>query len=192
MKASTLAAIKVDVVEFVKAHFPDARVQIIGGYARDLFFGQTPKDLDLTVPVGEQCPSHMFELTEMLAAILSQAAPGRRVEISQAYESAAGDFNERIHTLLQVHCEDGTEVDVMFHRANSVMEVWDSYDSNVNTVMIEDGQFVWKESPVPVRLLKPLTEARAARLKEVAVSLGLTYDDTSFDHFTIPAGIPDL
>ena len=185
MNASTLAAIKADVEEFVKAYFPDSRVQIIGGYARDLFFGATPTDLDLTVPVGEQCPSRMFALTEMLALILARASCERRVEISQSYEAASGDFNERIHTLIQVHCADGTEVDIMFHRAHSVMEVWEAYDSNVNTVAIIDGQFVWKESPVPVRLLKPLTEARAARLKQVAYTLGLEYDAESFHQYTI-------
>ena len=180
MKASTLAAIKLEVVNFVSEHFPHARVQMSGGYARDLFFGKTPKDLDLTVPVGEQNPEYMFRVSELLCDCL--AKEGRSIEISQAYESATGDFNERIHTLIQIHCEDGSEVDIMFHRSECLFDVWTSYDSNVNKVSIHEGRFIWDEPPSPVRLLKPVTVKRAERIREIAGELGLPVDEESFEN----------
>lgn len=168
------------VQQYAKSLF-DRPAIITGGYPRDLHYGIPSSDVDITVPCGDIKPEFAFEAAVKLTEIL--ASSGCRVEISQAYEQASGDFNERIHVLIQVHLTDGYEVDIMLHRANNLTHVFDTYDSNINQVWLnEAGEPVWHAGHPPTECLglKDLTPERILRLHNIASRIGLPIVAESF------------
>lgn len=176
------------VQEFAKYAF-DKQAFVTGGYPRDLHYGRKPTDVDITIPLGDYDASQAFAAAEGLCSAL--AGVGTRVEVSQAYDQANGDFNERIHILIQVHCQDGQEVDIMFHKADDLAGVFSTYDSNINQVWLKDGVPVWHAGGPPIECwaMKDLTAARIERIHQVAHEIGLP---TVAESFTVKPSIPPL
>lgn len=165
--------------EFAKHAF-DKQAFVTGGYPRDLHYGRHATDVDITIPLGDYDAAQAYAAAEGLCAAL--AGVGTRVEVSQAYDQASGDFNERIHILIQVHCQDGQEVDIMFHKAPDLEGVFATYDSNINQVWLKDGVPAWHAGHPPVECvgLKELTADRILRIHNIASQLGLPIVAESF------------
>lgn len=154
---------------------------ITGGFPRDLHFGFKAADIDITIPVGDIEPEDAFDVGVKLCGIL--ASSGCTTSISQAYGQAVGDFNERIHCLIQATLPDGEEVDIMLHRADDLDGVFETYDSNINQVYLDHyGAPVWYagHAPTECRALKQLTPERIERLHHIALAYGLPVVEESF------------
>lgn len=169
---------------------------LVGGYVRDTIFGHTPKDMDLLIPCGEShSDSDMFEHAETLCQILSSVLRAEKltsqVSIAQAYSTAQSDFNDRLHAVVQVNCEDGTKIDVLFSKAVRLSDALKAFDSNINQCFM-GIQMYWlgtQKLPEEVRVLKEISQARAARLRVIADRLGLPVDEESFAKYTKPSPV---
>lgn len=177
------------IFEVVKAYFGQTGdvVFAAGGYARDRWFGKDYQDVDLVVPLGlDTDEQYTFGQATALCDLLCREFSGLTVSVPQAYESAIGDFNSRIWALVSVESE-GLSMDILLHKSYSIAGVLTSHDSNVNQCAATlGGGVIWMGGvpPTEVKVLKPISQKRANRLREIADNIGLPVDEDSFTFFT--------
>lgn len=118
----------IDVVELIKTTCSDVTsgVVIVGGYARDMYFGITPKDIDVcVVPVG-----HHKEFLHKAKSVLSQFLVN--FEVFAGYASTNNQqFDEMLFCVLRAYAED-MQVDFLISKLPSVQAYVDAFDYNLN------------------------------------------------------------
>lgn len=60
------------------------KAYIAGGYPRDLYFGQTPKDCDIVVPFFNKLDGELFEFCKEMCETFR--VTGHNVSITEAYD----------------------------------------------------------------------------------------------------------
>lgn len=181
--------LETSIFEVVKAYFGQTGDIVVaaGGYARDRWFGKDYQDVDLVIPLGRATDEqYTFGQATALCDLLAREFSGLTFSVPQAYDSAIGDFNERIWAMVSVEGE-GISMDILLHKAHSIIEVLNTHDSNVNQCAATlGGGVIWKNGrpPVRVQVLKPISQKRANRLREIAANIGLPVDEDSFTFFT--------
>lgn len=167
---------------------------VVGGYVRDVLFGVQPGDMDIGCCCGDRDPADMFAAAEGLVAALSPLT--YHIEISQSYDNASGDFNDRVHILIQATLLSGGELDIIWYKDYSWHGVFEHYDSNINKCIMGAARepFYWDsiELPKEVVTYKPLTTQRVKRLKEIAEHLGLPFDtgQVQYIEYDFPEDLP--
>lgn len=168
------------VIEKLKHLSYGADVKVCGGYARDLFYGWEPKDIDIFVHLGErQEESAAFQLAEELC--LWARNLGFRVGVSQAYgQTGAKDnrgeavtFDDRHYAIAQMDLGE-LSIDVLFTRAPDVVATVSRFDANINQCWIDElGGTTWLygNPPINLQFLKEVTPERAAHVIEIAQEL---------------------
>jgi hypothetical protein len=164
-----------DILKWLKSEGLEARV--MGGAARCLAFGVPVNDWDIVVLRGDLDHGTAFELAEEVCRTFHMLHPDSTVAVTQAYEQASGDFDDRWLSLAQLEFHaDNVSVDILVAACHTWREVVDGFDSNINQCMLkEDGTpfYYYGERPVDIKFLKPITVARLCRIVDIAGQLGL-------------------
>lgn len=102
---------------------------IVGGYARDMYFGFKPKDMDVcVVPYADRVARYDIELK-------SQEL-GLSTEYFECYDSTNHkQFKEMLYGVLRVYCED-MQVDILISKLPTVQDYIDAFDYNLNQYAI--------------------------------------------------------
>jgi len=149
---------------------------LAGGAARNLKFGLPVNDWDIVVEQGNLCHAGAFELSEDLCHEFHKRWPDSTVSVTQAYDSAATDFDERWLALSQLEFhKDNVSIDVLISIYPTIRETLAHFDSNVNQCYVGASDTIYYPFGYPesVKFLKPITVARYLRLTELAVQMGL-------------------
>ncbi|WWY65353.1 tRNA nucleotidyltransferase/poly(A) polymerase [Escherichia phage vB_EcoP_LHP] len=150
---------------------------VAGGAARNLQFGAKVNDWDIVVESGGLCHAGAFELSEDLCHEFHKRWPLSTVQVTQAYDSAATDFDERWLALSQLEfLENNVSVDVLISTYPTIRETLEHFDSNVNQCYLsrETGNVYYPFGlPDALLFLKPITVARYVRLVDIAKEIGL-------------------
>lgn len=153
------------------------QARVMGGAARCLAYGVPVNDWDIVVLRGDLDHGTAFELAEEVCRTFHREFDNSTVAVTQAYEQASGDFDDRWLSLAQLEFNDsGTSVDILVAACHTWKEVIDGFDSNVNQCLLkEDGTpiYYYGKRPVALEFLKPITVARLIRLVDIAGQLGL-------------------
>lgn len=106
---------------------------IVGGYARDMYYGFKPKDMDICV-----VPCNSFATKMDLLSKCSEL--GLPTKYYEGYESTdVKQFREMLHGVLKVTCED-MQVDILISNLPDVQSYVDAFDYNLNQYTISpDG-----------------------------------------------------
>ena len=151
----------------------------MGGAARNLAFGIPPKDWDIVVLRSNLDHGTAFELAEDVCRTFHRAYPDSTVAVTQAYDSASTDFDDRWLSLSQLEFhERKVSVDVLVAACHTWREVIDGFDTTINQCLIgEDGvpRYYYGERPVDIKFLKPITVERLCRLVDIAGELNLKF-----------------
>lgn len=153
-------------------------VSVCGGYARDLFYGRKPKDIDIFVHLGpDRYEGNAFGLAEELC-LWARESLGMRVGVSQAYDKAAlrnmrGEevsFDERHYAIAQLDLGE-LSIDVLYTRAATVQETLEKFDCNLNQVYLNAlGGATWLHGNPPINLAfnREVSAERSAKLQAIA------------------------
>lgn len=159
---------------------PGRPVVICGGYARDVFYGREPKDVDIFVHLGERYDeSDAFAQAETIC--LWARNLGFRVGVSQAYGQTGmqdmrgkdADFDDRHYAIAQLDLGE-LSVDVLFTRAATVEETLARFDANINQVYLDDlggPTWLYGNPPINLQFLKEVTPERAEHVIKIAQEL---------------------
>lgn len=155
----------------------DFTAYIAGGAARDIFRGKAPNDWDIVVVNrGRLDERDVFHSLDRLCREVRYTYPDNSVtSITQAYDTANGDFDSRWLGLGQVEFSSRLEgesasIDVLFAREPRIDMVLEGFDSNVNQCYITGGRVVYPfGEPDELRFLKPITGERFQRLLQIAM-----------------------
>ena len=97
---------------------------IVGGYARDKYYGLTPKDMDICI-----VPTSVHTIGTILS-LLTQL--GINYEYFECYDSKSHQqFKEMLYGVVRVFCDD-MPVDILVSKLDSVQEYIDAFDYNLN------------------------------------------------------------
>lgn len=155
-------------------------VVVCGGYARDVFFGREPKDIDIFVHLGNDYDeSDAFAQAENIC--LWARNLGFRVGVSQAYgqtgdkdnRGEAVTFDERHYAIAQLDLGD-LSIDVLFTRAACVEQTLAKFDANINQVYLDElggPTWLYGNPPINLQFLKEVTPERAAHVIQIAQEL---------------------
>lgn len=99
---------------------------IAGGYARDLFFGVMPKDIDVIV-VGHVDPT---------ALVVAMKEHGYLPDRADGASGEASTWKE----VLQFSCPGKLDVDVLVSYEASVLQAIDTFDCNLNQFILWNGE----------------------------------------------------
>ena len=99
---------------------------IAGGYARDLFFGLMPKDIDVIV-VGH---------ADMAALVVAMKEHGCMLDASDDASGEASTWKE----VLQFSCPGKLDVDVLVSYENDLLSAIDTFDCNLNQFILRNGE----------------------------------------------------
>ena len=157
---------------------------IAGGAARNLKFCSPINDWDIVVESGGLCHAAAFELSADLCREFHALFPLSSVAVTQAYDSAATDFDERWLALSQLEFlgENPVSVDVLISVYPTIRETLEHFDSNVNQCYLgsETGNVYYPWGvPEKLKFLKPITVARYIRLVDIAKECGLLIEGTA-------------
>lgn len=155
----------------------DFTAYIAGGAARDIFRGKAPNDWDIVIVnrgrLDERDVFHALE--DICRYFRSQFPVGASTSVTQAYDTANGDFDSRWLGLGQIEFSSRLEgesasIDVLFAREPRIDMVLEGFDSNVNQCYITGGRVVYPfGEPDELRFLKPITNERFQRLLQIAM-----------------------
>lgn len=129
-------------ISLVKAVIPCKEIAIVGGYARDMFFGLPPKDIDVIVVVDELYGDEqsVFLIMKKLSRMFSRE--GIKSAVLQAYgqdasqgEIEKGSFSDRLYGDLCVNFDD-FKVDFLFTKRPSVLLAMEEFDCSINKFQI--------------------------------------------------------
>lgn len=157
----------------------DFTAYIAGGAVRDIHAFCVPHDWDIVVVnrgrLDERDVFHALE--DLCHYFRSQYPTGASTSVTQAYESASGDFDARWLGLGQVEFTsslqgESASMDILFAREPNIELVLGGFDSNVNQCYLHEGKplYPWG-APTELNFLKPITVARFNRLVDVAACL---------------------
>lgn len=152
---------------------------IAGGAVRDIHAGCVPHDWDIVVVNrGGLDERDVFHALEDLCHYFRREYPAETfTSVTQAYESASGDFDARWLGLGQVEFVSSSpgasaSMDILFAREPNIELVLSGFDSNVNQCYLHRGNPVYPWGvPEELTFLKPITVARFNRLVDVAACL---------------------
>lgn len=176
-----------EILSIFKKYMNDAC--IAGGYARDLYYGVNPKDIDIVV-----CNFHPNESNESLLLSLCLEEVGRKYKFSsllgdsaQDEDSSFNDSNVRVRQVYEVyHFDCGVEVilyedlhptsDSSYYRGmgarmNNIHAVISEFDYNINQFILDDEynpKFIGRKHPDKYGLVKlrdDLTDERESRME---------------------------
>lgn len=167
----------------------DFTAYIAGGAARDIYHGNVPNDWDIVVVnKGRLDERDVFHALEDLCHYFrSQYPTGASTSVTQAYESASGDFDARWLGLGQVEFTsslqgESASMDILFAREPRIDMVLEGFDSNINQAYITGGAVVYPFGvPDELRILKPVTVARFQRLLQIAVETRTIINPTGLE-----------
>lgn len=105
---------------------------VMGGYARDTFFGRVPKDIDICVAVGPIRDEDAEVIISKLSNVLFEIA----------YENKFYGLNRQVMGMYNDHASDRAcgvvqypdhGIDIIFYRdCNTVPDIINSFDFNIN------------------------------------------------------------
>lgn len=169
----------------------DFTAYIAGGAARDIYHGNVPNDWDIVVVnKGRLDERDVFHALEDLCHYFrSQYPTGASTSVTQAYESASGDFDARWLGLGQVEFTsslqgESASMDILFAREPRIDMVLEGFDSNINQCYLstETGNVYYPFGvPDELRFLKPVTVARFQRLLQIAVETRTIINPTGLE-----------
>ena len=178
-------------LEWIMAHMSqlyDLKAYVAGGAARDIYYYKTPKDWDVVIPNNHRWDERdVFNMLEGVCYFVRARYPESKVNVSQAYDGANGDFDSRWLGIAQLEIEDGGKtlsVDILFARAPSIRMVLEGFDSNVNQCylgLISQHPMYPFGVPTDIRFLKPITTKRLNRLLSLSEELRLPVDATGLE-----------
>lgn len=152
----------------------------MGGAARCLAHGAPVKDWDIVVLRGDLDHGTAFELAEEVCRTFHRMFDNSTVAVTQAYDSASTDFDDRWLALAQLEFHThNVSVDLLVAQCHTWKEVIDGFDSNVNQCMVNDAlthafyYYLPRMLPDKLTFLKPITVERLLRLVDIAAELGL-------------------
>lgn len=99
---------------------------IAGGYARDLFFGVMPKDIDVIV-VGH---------ADMAALVVAMKEHGYALDDNADASGEASTWKQ----VLQFSCPGKLDVDVLVSYENDILSAVDTFDCNLNQFILRNGE----------------------------------------------------
>lgn len=154
---------------------------ITGGYIRDMVYcpDKTPNDMDIVVPCTWLTDAEAFEVAEQLCRHFGYIG-GYYCCIMQAYgQSSNSDFNARVSVLLKITDRMfNKQYDVLFYRANNIIEAVTCFDANINMCYLEDNEVVWcnpeGKQPDVIDILRTIRPTRLEHLKEISERIGIS------------------
>ena len=99
---------------------------IAGGYARDMFYGVMPKDIDVIV-VGHMDPTRLMDAMKEHGYILDGSSVASGEESTWKY-------------VWQFSCPGKLDVDVLVSYEASVLQAIDTFDCNLNQFILWNGE----------------------------------------------------
>lgn len=148
---------------------------VAGGAARNLHFGVPVNDWDIVVERGDLDEASTFRILEDLCLEFRTKYPAEcNASITQAYEDASNDFDDRWLGLAQLDYND-ISIDILVSQEPTIAKTLAKFDSNVNQCCIAGGWVIWfnDEPPVDIQFLKPITIERYTRLVKLSGELNL-------------------
>lgn len=122
---------------------------IAGGYARDLFFGVMPKDIDVVIVGYVDAQSIVTAFKEHGYALTAD---------NSVYDDAESFQWERV---LQFSCPGKLDVDILLAPHPDVLAAVDSFDCNLNQFIVHNSEpkylgggnavLRWNRNPTPAR-----------------------------------------
>lgn len=133
---------------------------IAGGYARDLFFGVMPKDIDVIV-VGH---------ADMAALVVAMKEHGYALDASDDASGEASTWKE----VLQFSCPGKLDVDVLVSYENDILSAVDTFDCNLNQFILRNGEpsYLGGGNAVLRFTGRQVSEDRRAYIEQKARDLG--------------------
>ena len=133
---------------------------IAGGYARDLFFGVMPKDIDVVV-VGHMDPSRLLDAMKEY---------GYTLECNNEASGNASVWNN----VYQFSCPNKLDVDVLVSPQSSVLEAINTFDCNLNQFILWNGEpsYLGGGNAVLRFIGSDVDDARRAYIESKARDLG--------------------
>lgn len=105
---------------------------IIGGYARDRFFGLTPKDMDICVAVGSQDDDGAIEsINERISNIMFEGCYKNKIYVARHSFGMYNDHASDRACGVFKYPEDGIDV-ILYRDCNTVPDIVNSFDFNLN------------------------------------------------------------
>lgn len=97
---------------------------IVGGYARDKYYGLSPKDMDICL-----VPTSRHVIGTILSLLTQR---GLHYEYFECYDSTSHQqFKEMLYGVVRVYCDD-MQVDLLVSKLDSVQEYIAAFDYNLN------------------------------------------------------------
>ena len=149
-------------------------VVIAGGFARDVYFQEPPKDLDIVIGVGSLKAGEEMEAVKQALALLEVTAQGFHMYNESTDDRIVGGFK----------CVGN--VDVVLYRVKEATAAVDCFDFNLNQfVLLGDGSFEgsyvayagdspWHEL-TPVR--SDYSQERSNKMREKWLNLSWRYPE---------------
>jgi len=100
---------------------------IAGGYARDLFFGVMPKDIDVVV-VGHMDPTRLLDAMKEHGYVLTES--------DEEYPESEATWTH----VYQFSCPHKLDVDVLVSPEADVLAAIDTFDCNLNQFILRNGE----------------------------------------------------
>lgn len=110
---------------------------IVGGAARDAYYGIAPKDVDYAVVLKNifRNEADAFDLFRNLSEVLS--VYGIKSEVLQAYgkeagrDIVAGTFSDRVFGVMRIYADD-IVVELLITKRDSIQAMVDEFDTSMN------------------------------------------------------------
>ena len=97
---------------------------IVGGYARDNYYGLAPKDMDICL-----VPTSRLAISTILSLLTQR---GLHYEYFECYDSTSHQqFKEMLYGVVRVYCDD-MQVDILISKLPSVQDYVAAFDYNLN------------------------------------------------------------
>lgn len=109
---------------------------IVGGYARDTFFGIKPNDIDVCI-TSRNFNNHkqVFNHMGILSRFLSKMGIGSAV-MQAYYRVSEGQFNEMLYGVMKVECSD-YNIDLLFSKLDTTGDYVDAFECNINQYVMD-------------------------------------------------------
>jgi len=136
---------------------------VAGGFARDLYFGVTPKDVDIIIYKNPQHGAGLFsyeELPESISSYIEDVLDVPNCYTCLAYHLQEGNTNQTTSDRLDmVFKMPGTGVDVIFYnKCDTEQDVVDNFDCNLNQFgydrKMDNSFYIGRSSLAQFRLVR--------------------------------------
>lgn len=117
--------------------------EVCGGFARDVNFGLAPNDVDVIIIPNRSIAAHdhIFVVMSQISEMFAMFEVKTEVLVAYEYEGgtsvAEGSFADNLWGDIRIFFED-YKMDVLFSRHQSVQDVINTFDCNINQYILSE------------------------------------------------------